>query len=138
MGGLRGRVLDAITEIGSNASIETRVQFDGPIETLDDEVAEHLVPVVREALSNAAKHAGADNVRVSLVVGDEVTVTVTDDGVGVSGEVVGGHGLDNLRERAAGLGGSMTFRPGEHGGSELRWSVPAVACSGTSPSPTTV
>jgi len=129
MGGLRGRIMDAITEIGSNAAIETRVQFDGPIETLDPAIADHLVPVVMEAMANAAKHAGARNVRVSLTVGDEVVVTVADDGKGIAGEVVGGHGLVNLRERAAGLGGSVDLLPGERCGTELRWAVPAGACA---------
>lgn len=124
MGGLRGRVMDVINEIGASASIETRVQFDGPIETLDAAIADHLVPVVTEAMSNAAKHGGAHNVRVSLVVGEEVVVTVVDDGCGVQGEVMGGRGLVNLRDRAAGLGGSVTLNAGEQGGTELRWSVP--------------
>lgn len=124
MGGLRGRIMDVITEIGANAGIETRAQFDGPIETLDPVIADHLVPVVTEATANAVKHGGAHNVRVSVVVGDEVVVTVTDDGCGVRGQVHGGHGLVNLRERAVGLGGDLRLSPGERGGAELRWAVP--------------
>ena len=64
-----------------------------------------------------------------LRVGDEVVVTVADDGKGIAGEVVGGHGLVNLRERAAGLGGSVDLLPGERCGTELRWAVPAGACA---------
>jgi len=127
MGGLRGRVMDVITEMGTSAGVETRVQFDGPIETLDPAISDHLVPVVTEALANAAKHGGARNVRVSLTVGDEVVLTVIDDGSGVSGEVVGGRGIINLRERAAGLGGVVSLCRGESGGTEFRWAVPTDA-----------
>jgi len=130
MGGLRGRMLEVINEIGTSSGIETRVQFDGPIETLPDDIAVHLVPVVTEAVSNAAKHGGAHQVRVAVTVGDDVEIVVADDGVGVSGEVVGGHGIVNLRERAAGLGGSMSLSRCEHGGTELRWSVPAEVRAG--------
>lgn len=124
MGGLRGRVLDAINAIGENAGIETRVQFDGPIETLDSAIADELVPVTREAMSNAAKHGAARNIRVSVTVSDGVVVTVTDDGSGIHGEVVGGRGLANLRERAARLGGTVDLTSAASGGCELRWSVP--------------
>ena len=127
MGGLRGRILDIINEIGTSAGIETRVQFDGPIETLVPDIADHLAPVVTEAVSNAVKHGRARNVRVSLTVDDEVVVSVTDDGVGVHGEFLGGRGIVNLRERAGALGGTVSLEPIASGGSELRWVVPVPA-----------
>ena len=139
MGGLRGQILDVVNEITGVAGVESRLQFDGPIETLPPEFAEHLVPVVREGTTNAVKHGNPANVRVSVTVGDEVVVTVTDDGVGAAGEVVGGRGLTNLAERAAALGGTATLAPAPNGGSELRWVVPAetpVTVSGTGPTDT--
>src|SRR6185295_505386 len=70
-GGLRGRLLAVITDCTEGLGFEPRLQFDGPIETIDDQIAEHLVPVLREALSNVARHAHAHNVRVSVSVGDD-------------------------------------------------------------------
>ena len=123
-GGLRGELLDIATEWGVAAGVDVRVQFDGPIESLDDRIAENLVPVLTEALSNVAKHAGARSARVSLAVADEVVLTVTDDGTGLSGEVFGGSGLGNLRTRAEELGGSSSLVPGATAGSRLEWRVP--------------
>lgn len=123
-GGLRGELLDVATESGVAAGLDVRVQFDGPIESLDDRIAQHLVPVLTEALSNVAKHARAQRVRASVTVGDDVVLVVADDGVGAPSEVYGGSGLVNLAERAAQLGGTSTLTPGARGGSRLEWRVP--------------
>ncbi|MFN8052639.1 MAG: PAS domain S-box protein [Acidimicrobiales bacterium] len=132
MGGLRGRMLDAINEICAVSSVESRVQFDGPIETLDQAVGDQLVPIVREAVTNAVKHGSPSNVRVSVTVGDDVSVTVADDGAGLTGEVLGGRGLINLNERAVALGGSSTLAPLPNGGCEFEWRVPLSADAPTS------
>jgi signal transduction histidine kinase len=74
-----------------------------------------------------AKHAAARCARVVVTAGDDVTLTVTDDGVGIAGEVLGGHGLTNLAERAEALGGSLEVVAADGGGTRFRWSVPAPA-----------
>jgi PAS domain S-box-containing protein len=125
--GLRGELLEVITEIGESTGLDVRLQFDGPIDTLDPTIAQHLVPTLREALSNVAKHAAARCARVVVTAGDDVTLTVTDDGVGIAGEVLGGHGLTNLAERAEALGGSLEVVAADGGGTRFRWSVPAPA-----------
>ena len=79
-GGLRGRLLQVVTDATDGLGFEPRLQFDGPIETIDDHIAEHLTPVLREALSNIAHHAHARDVRVAIRVDDDVTLTVADDG----------------------------------------------------------
>jgi signal transduction histidine kinase len=123
-GGLRGRVLQVVTGATDGLGFEPRLQFDGPIETIDDRIAEQLLPVLREALSNIARHAHAKKVRVAVTVADNVTLTVADDGVGVPVEVLGGRGLNNLAERARTLGGNLAIDPQPTGGSLLTWSVP--------------
>ena len=67
------------------SGFEPRLRFDGPIETMDDAIADHLVPTLREALSNIARHAGAHQVRVTITVGTTVTLSVVDDGTGHPG-----------------------------------------------------
>jgi signal transduction histidine kinase len=88
-----------------------------------DEVRPHLLAVLRGALTNAARHAKASSVDVSLAVGDEVVLTVTDDGVGIPADVRMS-GLRNMADRAASAGGrcELVARPG--GGTTVRWSVP--------------
>jgi PAS domain S-box-containing protein len=124
-GGLRGRLLQVVTEATDGLGFEPRLQFDGPIETMDVHIADHLIPVLREALSNVAHHAQAGHVRVAVSVADDVTLTVSDDGIGVPAEVLGGRGLSNLAARARDLGGDFTISPQPSGGSLLTWQVPA-------------
>jgi PAS domain S-box-containing protein len=124
-GGLRGRLLQVVTEATDGLGFEPRLQFDGPIETIDDHIAEQLLPVLREALSNVAHHAHANKVRVAVTVDDHVTLTVADDGVGIPVQVLGGRGLNNLAARARTLNGDGTIEPQPAGGSLLTWSVPA-------------
>jgi PAS domain S-box-containing protein len=124
-GGLRGQLLQLVVEASTSLGFEPRLQFDGAIETIADPVAEQLVPVLREALSNVAKHAGASEVRVGVVAGDDVVLTVTDDGVGVPDEVIGGRGLANMADRAHQLGGQLTVERRPDGGTSLEWRVPA-------------
>ncbi|MGZ4760849.1 MAG: PAS domain-containing sensor histidine kinase, partial [Ilumatobacteraceae bacterium] len=66
--GLRGRLLATLTEATTGLACEPRLQFEGPIETIDNTIAEQLIPVLREALSNIARHANARNVRVAVAV----------------------------------------------------------------------
>jgi PAS domain S-box-containing protein len=124
-GGLRGRLLQVVTEATDGLGFEPRLQFDGPIESINDEIADHLMPVLREALSNIAHHAQAGHVRVTVSVADDVTLTVSDDGIGVPAEVLGGRGLINMAKRARDLGGDFTISPQPSGGSLLTWQVPA-------------
>jgi signal transduction histidine kinase len=85
--------------------------------------------VLREALSNVARHAGATRADVMVDVDDDgcLTVTVTDNGTGIPS---GGRrsGLRNLAGRAAELGGELRLSPAEptapHPGTRLEWRVP--------------
>jgi signal transduction histidine kinase len=61
---------------------------------------------------------------VTLEVDDEVTLTVLDDGRGIS-DPGPGNGLPNMRGRATELGGSCDIGPGSDGGTRLVWRVPA-------------
>jgi len=84
----------------------------------------HLLAVVREAVSNAARHAKASAVLVAVLVdGDGVSITVSDDGIGI-GTATRRSGLENLRRRAEEMGGSFAVSPRESGGTVLEWHVP--------------
>ncbi len=132
--GVRAQVMEVCEQAARTLGFSPAVRFTGPVDHLvGAQVAEHLLAVLREALSNAARHAGASSVEVDLAAdGGSVALTVTDDGVGIT---TGGRrsGLENLRERAQQLGGSFSVRPGASGGTVLVWKVPtalAVAAGG--------
>ncbi len=124
-GGLRGRLLDVASEGASATGLEPRIVFDGPVEVVPERIAEHVVPTLREALSNVTHHAQATTVEVEVVVAeDRLVLTVVDDGVGISDSSAGGHGLANMTRRAEELGGTLTVEPGTGGGTRLTWSAP--------------
>ncbi|MBB1152287.1 sensor histidine kinase, partial [Amycolatopsis dendrobii] len=87
-------------------------------------LAEHVEAVVREAVSNAVRHAGAATLTVSVAARDDaVRVTVEDDGKGLP-EEVSPSGLGNLRDRAESAGGAFTLESRPGGGVRLDWSAP--------------
>ena len=88
--------------------------------------ADHLVAALREALTNASKHASSRRVDVIVEIDEaDVLLLVTDDGIGVSADAGRRSGLSNLSSRALDLGGACTLeRVSDDGGSRLRWRVP--------------
>jgi PAS domain S-box-containing protein len=124
--GVRARVLDVIGEAARNLGFEPRLVLDGPLETIDSTVADELLPTVREALSNVARHARATSVRVSVEVHDGlVRLVVDDDGIGIGALQERGHGLENMSIRAGRLGGSLSLEPKDDDGTRLAWTVPS-------------
>ncbi|MGD9572616.1 MAG: sensor histidine kinase [Thermoleophilia bacterium] len=97
---------------------------------LPDEAGQHLSQILREALSNTARHAGACKVRVSLVfAADELDLVVSDDGCGPGRPAEGGdtgrhEGLRNMRERARRLGGRLDVAEAPGGGTRVTLAVP--------------
>jgi signal transduction histidine kinase len=124
--GVRDDVLGTAREAGRALGFEPGVVFEGPVDAATpDSVRTHLIPTLREALSNTVKHAAASRVSVAVrVVDDMLELVVSDNGVGLSGDHHGGRGLGNMTERALEAGGSCTVRPGEAGGTVLEWRVP--------------
>ena len=94
------------------------------------EVAEQALAVLREALSNAARHANATRVDVTADVDGTgmLTLRVVDNGIGI-GLQTRRSGLLNLANRAEELGGEMRVTPAEGGGTELEWRVPLLSGS---------
>jgi signal transduction histidine kinase len=86
-------------------------------------VAEHVLGVVREALSNVARHADATAVRVDVEVGEcDLQVVVADNGRGI-GAVSRRSGLANMEKRAALVHGSFEVERQPDGGTRLTWSA---------------
>jgi signal transduction histidine kinase len=96
---------------------------------ISPEAAEQALAALREALSNAARHAQASQVDVTVDVSADgmLTVRVTDDGIGIP---AGGRrsGLRNLASRAEKLGGELRIEPADQSasppGTTLEWRVP--------------
>lgn len=124
-GGLRAGVFEVVSEVRT-LGLQPQLSFEGPVDTMvSDEVTNDVLAVIREGLTNIAKHAAAT--RVDLLVqarGHELSVLVSDDGRGI-GETARRSGLDNLRRRAETHGGTLEIGVLDDGrGTVLRWAVP--------------
>ncbi|KUL38946.1 histidine kinase [Streptomyces sp. NRRL F-4489] len=125
--GLRRDLTDTVSRAAGPLGFAPALRIDGPVDAaVPEEVAQHLVAVAAEALSNAARHARARRVDVAVAAtAGEVALTVTDDGVGLpaggSGHI---GGLANMRARAEMLGGRFEAGTPEGGGTRLVWRVP--------------
>ena len=80
--------------------------------------------IVQEALTNVVRHAHAHTCMVRLVCREQLTVEVTDDGLGLPATYRCGVGLNSMRERAEELGGSWLIEPGPDGGMCVRAQIP--------------
>jgi signal transduction histidine kinase len=122
---LRGDLQALAREYVAPLGFSPTMRTSGPLDTVvPDVLREQLLPVVREALSNVARHAHATRAEVEVVIdGDLLLVTVIDDGVGL-GHDVRQSGLRNARERARLLGGDLELSPAEPHGLVLRWHAP--------------
>jgi len=123
---VRQAVLELCAESARTLGFEPRVQFDGPIDSLlDESLAQHVLAVLQEALSNITRHANASKVDVSMVIVDGLlVVAIADDGVGMRDGASGGRGLDNLRARASRVGGDVDWDQPSTGGTVVRWRAP--------------
>lgn len=127
VGGLRQGILDLAAELAPFLGARPKVTFRGPIDNaVPQRTADVILIVVREALTNASKHAQATHYEVTLSVSDHIVLDVVDDGIGIDIDVVNpkGLGLRNLRQRAEKLNGSFKVRPVKTGGTRVTWSVP--------------
>ena len=122
-----------LTDVSPALGFQPALRLTGPIEHLvSATLLEDLLAVLREALTNVARHAGAASVAVDLAAtGDTVTLEVTDDGRGVPD---GGRrsGLLNMRRRAERRGGGFTVAPRHPAGTALCWSVPTSSADASS------
>jgi signal transduction histidine kinase len=123
-GSMRGRILAVVDDATSQLGFPPELRMTGRLdESYLAEAGEHLLGVLREALSNAARHAHATRVEVEVDCTAELSLTVRDNGIGMP-DTGRRSGLANLAERAQQLGGALNVGPADGGGLELRWCVP--------------
>lgn len=121
-----------LADFGRIAETGVRLEADADVETLGLRLSTEiqLERIVQEALSNVRKHAHARSAIVRLTSDeDELTVEVTDDGRGfdradLSSAALPRFGLETMRERAEGIGGSFEIVSGDHGGTTVTVKVP--------------
>lgn len=122
---LRAAIRSLVKEYVPVLGFTPVVRTSGPVDTtVPPALGSQLLAVLREAISNVARHALADSAEVDVVVGgDRLELRVADDGVGLPGEV-SESGLRNARRRADDLGGTLAVTPVGERGTLLVWRVP--------------
>ncbi len=126
--GLRATVLATVHEAAAVLGFEPHLHYEAPTGAV---VADSLVPtvaaVLREALSDAARHSHADRVDVTVEVRDGgLRLSVADNGRGL-GPVARRSGVADLAHRAEHLGGTFDFDTPPGGGGRLTWQAPPTA-----------
>jgi signal transduction histidine kinase len=101
-----------------------RIAFLGPIDfAVPEIVSEHLLHVF--ALSNVGRHAHASKIEVVVTVeGEWLSLSLTDDGVGIGDGPSAGNGIRNMTTRAENLGGTCIIGRREPSGTIVEWRVP--------------
>ena len=122
---LRHRIMDAVSEQSVLGTANAQLSFSGAIDLLVPEtMAADLIAVVREGVTNAAKHANATDTTVSVRVdASVVSIVIEDDGVG-PGDSPRRSGVANLLARAEKWQGTSSLIAREPGGSRLEWTAP--------------
>lgn len=129
-GSLGQELADVMAQSSRVLGFTPALRLEGPVESvINEEIRVEMVASMREALGNIARHAQASWAEVIVQVLDgHVVMRVCDDGIGPPAELsrayAGGHGLSNLRSRAASLGGSCALAAAPDGGAMLIWSIP--------------
>jgi len=125
---LRSAIIDMLDGRVSPLEFTPTLRFDGPIDeaTIPQAMQASILAVIRESLSNVARHAEATAASVSITVGKRyIRITVEDNGIGISDADVFGNGRRNIDARAKQFGGSAEIRNASPGpGTVVDWLVP--------------
>lgn len=129
-----GGLMTALQELASlsESRHHVRCEFhcEKPVYLVDPGNAKHLFRIAQEAVINAVRHGRPHTIRIELrQAGERLEVRVADDGAGLASPAHGhdGIGLIAMRQRAALLGGDLSMRPREGGGTIVTCAIPASA-----------
>ena len=128
----RSEIQRIISEEQAALGFEPALRLDGAIDALPAHIVAELLPIMREALSNVARHAQATRTTVELSVSDRLSLRVEDNGIGIGPDPTKGNGIDNVTTRATNLGGRCHIGNGTDGGTVLEWVVPLAGTTASS------
>ncbi len=120
------QINNIVEHAGTHLRFAPTISINGEIDAIPKQLREQLGPALTEALSNVARHAQATAVNITFDIDPEtISLTVTDDGVGIAPDAPRGNGLDNLLARARQLDGTITIDSHPNHGTTLTWTTPA-------------
>jgi signal transduction histidine kinase len=125
--GLGAAVQNQAREFSKRVGVPVSASVEGALDGLDDRRRTYIYRIVQEALTNCAKYASAGHIGIELRrQGDEIRLTISDDGVGFVPTRVAhaGLGLIGIEERVRELGGSVTVQSSPGQGTTIRVTIP--------------
>jgi len=124
---IRDELADLVDSLAEPHEAEVEVLFRGEVDDLPDRLVDEVLPIVRESLSNALRHADASHISVMVNRrSDHLIVRTIDDGSGFDVEAAsGGMGLENLRTRAGGAGGFIEITSAPGSGTTIEVTLPS-------------
>jgi len=127
--GLLAVINNMIVELSKHTGIQGKLETSGNSDIIPVEVETTLYRCIQEALTNATRHANADNISIKMdFSGDKVIVNVGDDGIGFDPHVKNNTnkqlGLQGMQERADMLGGKLEIKSSHGQGTNIRIIIP--------------
>lgn len=123
---LSERLQDLVAKMTRERGITTTFRIVGPLASVDDALGGHAEAVVGEAVSNAVRHSGASRLAIEVSVGDELEISVADNGRGIPADNQRRSGLGNFEDRARLAGGSCEITAPPEGGTRVVWRAPLI------------
>ena len=119
--GLMSALQELVSSIERLFKISCRFDCEQPVLVEDNAVATHLYRIAQGAIHNAIKHGHATHVTLTLAGSGEHTLTISDDGLGLSAEFSSskGMGVHIMKYRAAMIGGRLSIAPGQPRGTKV-------------------
>ena len=120
--GLQARIVDIATQHTPQLGYTPQLRFAGPLDlAVNEGLAADVLAVIREAISNCARHAHATRLEISTALAHNLlTLEITDNGHGL-GTPTRSSGLTNMRRRAEHHHGTLTITTPDQGGTHLTW-----------------
>jgi signal transduction histidine kinase len=128
--GLRGAIEEFVERMAQPGKLQITLQLEETEVALPAAVEVAVYRIVQEAVTNAVKHAHANQIAVTTSLErmpqgvSSLIVTICDDGIGLPADHTIGIGLQSMRERAEEVGGSCTIGKGRAGGTEVVAQLP--------------
>lgn len=125
--GLESALAHSIAEMTSHANVESKVEVSGQPVALPGELAQNVLRICQEAVTNALQHGAPSRIRVRLQFAeDRLVAAIEDNGKGFDPSAIpAGHfGLAIVRERARRFGGEIEITTGAGQGTTVTASIP--------------
>jgi two-component system sensor histidine kinase UhpB len=124
--GLQSSIQKLVRSVRSQApAIDVVFEIDPALDAVDGVVSQTVYRVLQEGITNVLRHAEATQMRLAaIVLGGQVLVEISDNGVGMAADAAFGRGLTGMRERVRALGGTFELSRGE-GRTNVRCSLPS-------------